>query len=167
MVFLAVFRSHLSSYHLSDTRRFFFDFTAIVKYDGEMSGKLDDPLVELGLQQQILKYIACIYWKGSTDLILFFLLRWTKMFSHSTLCVPSRLFSPSHLVFSFFLLSLMLLFSISPTLFLSLSHLLLSVLLSFLSPSPLCSSCSLPPFLWIVSSLVVWRHSDRSSSVNK
>lgn len=40
------------------------------------------------------------------------------MFSHSTLCVPSRLFSPSHLVFSFFLLSLMLLFSISPTLFL-------------------------------------------------
>lgn len=69
-------------------------------------------------------------------------------------CPFPSLFSVSPCVF-LFSLSLMLLFSPSPTLFLSLSHLLLSVLFSFPSTSPQCSSCSLPPFLWIVSSMAV------------
>lgn len=68
-------------------------------------------------------------------------------------CPFSSLFSVSPCVFLFSSLSDAAFLYLSHSL--SISHLLLSVLLSFLSPSPLCSSCSLPPFLWIVSSLVV------------
>lgn len=132
--------------------------TQVHKYVSKMRGNLNDPLVKVRLQQH--NPIE----NANAELLL----EKREVFYRQIcfVCPCSALSSVSPCIFLFFLsFSLRCCFlSPSPTLFLSISHLLLSVLL-FSLISVLHAHFLL--FLWIISSLVTWRHSDKSMSVNK